>query len=814
MDTTGHGHDPHRKPHALGLLGAAVLATCSAARADPTVAPTSLEEVVVTAQKRSENLQSVPISLEAIDSRRLAELKITDFSALEKYIPSLSFQTVGPGQAQIYFRGITNGTDGNHVGSSPMVGVYLDEQPVTTIGNTLDPHVYDMARIEALSGPQGTLFGANSMEGTVRYITNKPDHTGIYGGYDLSVSESRRRGISEKIEGFLNVPINDQMAIRLVGFGERDAGFIDNILGPPEVYPTSGVVRSNAAEVRNNFNNVGTSGGRAQLKIDLNDRWTVTPSVMYQKQGAYGSFGYQPALGDLATAQYGPSLNDDRWYQSALTIEGKIGNLDLTYSGGYMRRTIDNVFDYSDYSYAYDKYYESTPAYFGNLFLNNAGQPISPAQSVVGHDVLTKRSHELRLSSPATDRLRFVLGVFYQAQRDDTLSRYEVAGLADTLSITGQPGVHYLDALTRYDTDRAVFGEVTYSLTDHLILTAGARVFDYRTDVNGFFGFPAYPIDPSTGTSYYNQGEVQCTPTPHVPKNSTLPCTNVNARSAGGKYTDKFTLSYKFDPDKMVYATYSTGFRPGGINRNPNVAPYRPDYLENQELGWKTSWLGRTLRFNGALFHEIWKDAQFGTYGQYDITQIINSGGERVHGIESEVEWLPVDGLNLTAAATYLWDHTLTAATCHHTPIGPNCATADDPTGASNTLAPAGITAPVSPRFKGNLVARYELDVHAMRAHVQAAGTYQSSVIPLLSVADELVAGTQPAYGSMDLAAGVARSNWTLEVSAENVSDRRGQVTRYISCSSNVCTAPYLPTGPYAVPIRPRIYTLQFSQKF
>src|SRR5882672_6861187 len=127
-----------------------------------------LEEVVVTAQKREENLQRVPVSIQALDSAKLDELNTTDFQSYAQYLPSLSYQTYGPGQAQLYVRGVTNGGDGLRVGSLPLVGLYLDEQPVTTIGNSLDVHVYDIARVEALSGPQGTLFGASSMAGTLR----------------------------------------------------------------------------------------------------------------------------------------------------------------------------------------------------------------------------------------------------------------------------------------------------------------------------------------------------------------------------------------------------------------------------------------------------------------------------------------------------------------------------------------------------------------------------------------------------------------------------------------------------------------------
>ena len=788
----------HRTPRhsRLAAIVSAALATGAAAHAQQPSIPVTgntLEEITVTAQKRAENLQSVPISVQAFDTRRLEELHVTDFNSVAKFLPSLSFQTLGPSQAQVYFRGVTNGSDGLKTGSQPMVGIYLDEQPVTTIGTSLDVHIYDMERIEALAGPQGTLFGASSMAGTVRYITNKPDATATYGAYDVSVSRTRHGGTGETLQGYLNVALSEHAAIRLVGFGERDAGYIDNVAGPYEVYPTSGIVRDNTPYRRNAYNTVGTSGGRAALKVDINDRWTVTPTVTYQKQAGNGSFGYEPNLGYLNVATYEPEVNDDQWYQSALTVAGKIGNFDLTYSAGYMRRTIDNVVDYSDYSYAYDVYYAASPESFGDFFRNNAGQLISPAQYVVSHDVLTKRTHELRLST-ATSHLHWVIGAFYEAQRDDNLYRYRVDGLADSLSITGQPGVRYLNAITRTDTDRAVFTDVTYRFIPQLALTLGARVFDYRSVADGFFGFPA--------VGGYSVGEALCAQPPTLQTaTATLPCRNVDARGNGGKYTDKATLNYTIDTDHLVYATYSTGFRAGGFNRNPFVAAYRPDYLTNYEIGWKTQSAGHTVRFNGALFRENWRDPQYGVNGQYAITEIINAGGARTEGVETTLEWLAADGLTLTGSGTYLWKHELTRLACGVPTGGGPCAPAD-------VAAAAGTKMPVAPALKANATARYEWPIGTLKAHLQAAGVHQAAARSLLADADYQVAGTLPSYTSMDFSAGIGARTWNAGLALDNAFDSHGEVSRYLSCSSTYCTKPYV------VPVHPRMVTLQFGQKF
>ncbi|HJY40307.1 MAG TPA: TonB-dependent receptor plug domain-containing protein, partial [Steroidobacteraceae bacterium] len=177
-----------------------------------------LEEVLVTAQKRTENLQEVPLSIQAIGTERLEELHVKGFEDYVKYLPSVSYQTFGPGFAQVYMRGVASGGDGNHSGSQPSVGIYLDEQPITTIQGALDVQPYDVARVEALAGPQGTLYGASSQAGTIRIITNKPDATQFAAGYDLEGSTMTDGGNGYLVQGYANLPINSSTAVRLVGW--------------------------------------------------------------------------------------------------------------------------------------------------------------------------------------------------------------------------------------------------------------------------------------------------------------------------------------------------------------------------------------------------------------------------------------------------------------------------------------------------------------------------------------------------------------------------------------------------------------------
>lgn len=442
-----------------------------------------LESVIVTAQKRTENLQEVPLSIQAFSTETLEQLHIVDFDDYVKHLPSVSYQTIAPGFAQVYMRGVASGGDGNHSGSLPSVGIYLDEQPITTIQGALDVHLYDVARVEALAGPQGTLYGASSQAGTLRIITNKPDSTGFSAGYDLEGSTVTDGGDGYLAQGFVNVPIGSRAAIRLVGWKRHDPGYIDNVFGT-RTFPTSGITVDNAGRVENDYNDVDTTGARAALKIDLNENWTVTPGFMLQQQKTHGSFGFDPSVGELQLTHALPDAAVDRWRQAALTVEGKIADLDLVYAGSALSRSVDSNSDYADYAYHYDR----TLGY-GAYFYDDDGALIDPSQFIVGKDRYDRETHELRISTPADARVRFIGGLFLQRQVHDIEQRYTVAGLTADFEVTGWPDTIWLTEQERIDRDYAVFGEVSFDATDALTLTAGARYFEAENSLAGFFGY-------------------------------------------------------------------------------------------------------------------------------------------------------------------------------------------------------------------------------------------------------------------------------------------------------------------------------------
>jgi outer membrane receptor protein involved in Fe transport len=791
------------------LLASTALTGITGAFAQSNEGGGGLETVIVTAEKRSESLQKVPFSIQALSADKLSELHAVDFTSFARFLPSVAYtaggqgSTGGPGFANISMRGVNSGNDGNHSGSLPTVGVYLDEQPITTIGGTLDVPTFDVERVEALSGPQGTLYGASSEAGTIRIITNKPDPSGFEAGYEVQVNSVDHGGIGYVVNGYVNEPINDKMAIRLVAWSEHDAGYIDNVHGT-RFYPTSGVTIDNANRVKDNYNTVDKQGARAALRIDLNNNWTITPSITAETEKTDGVFGFDPAVGDLKVVHFLPEFAKDRWYQAALTVEGKMGNLDVVYSGGHMERWIHSRSDYTDYSFWYDTLYG-----YGAYWYDDAGNPIDPSQFIVGKDKFTKDSHELRVSTPSDLPVRLVAGLFWERQTHWIVQDYKIAGLGSQIEVPLWPDTIWLTDQGRTDDDLAGYAEASADLTPQLTFTAGIRAYSYDNSLKGFFGF---------GAGYSSHTGVSQCPMPFHGFNG-APCTNLDKEVRGSGETHKLNLTYHVDDDKMVYFTYSTGFRPGGINRRSTIPPYKPDELANYELGWKTSWNDNRLRINGALYWEDWTNFQFSFLGANSFTEIHNGPAATIKGVEWDIDWVPTDHLTLAMSGAYN-DAKLEADFCGPVVNGKvvtKCPGPDDP---DPPQAPKGTQLPVTPKIKLNATGRYDFNIETLNAFVQAVLVYQSSSWddlriqapnPVTGVIGPIRAliGKAPGYATVDFTAGLSRDNWAVNLSLQNAFDERGQVYRYAECTTQVCG-----NQPYIIPTRPRMIALDFSQKF
>ncbi|MBM2854894.1 MAG: TonB-dependent receptor, partial [Steroidobacteraceae bacterium] len=711
-------HPKHPSPRFLVRtpVAAAVLLALGSPAALAQV-DTTLGEVIVTAQKREQSLQDVPISIDALGEQKLDELNVQNFKDYVQFLPSVTMAPsdgAGSGFSAVYMRGIATGGDGQATTSQPSVGMYLDEQPITTVQGNLDVHLYDIARVEALAGPQGTLYGASSQAGTIRIITNKPDPSGFAGGYSFEGNYVDLEDFGYVAEGFVNLPISETAAIRLVGWAVHDAGWIDNVAatrlyeGDP-LDDADDFLADNAAFAEDNYNTIDTIGARAALRINLGENWTVTPQLSYQKMEHEGSWADDVndvmASGSQAVAHFRDEFTNDQWYQMGLTVEGSIGNFEVVYAGNYLDRDVDGAFDYSEYSYWYNDYL----TYFNSLFVDNAGNQLDPSAGFTNNDRYTKTSHELRISTPQDKRVRGLLGLFYQKQEHDFYQEFGlIDGLADSRTPNGQdptgqnlfPGVVYLNSMDRVDTDEAVFGTIAFDITDSLELSLGARYFKPEVTVKGFFGFgigynrpftPGYgednipgtaddtvgePGDPRTGGDgaydinspwWGTQGEWRCRS--QADMGNDKPCQNVDKGISESDSVFRVNLSWKASETAMLYATWSEGYRPGGVQRDPFAGEFVSDFLTNYELGWKARFAGDRLQINGAVFLDTWDDIQIAFQGDNGITQVDNGPSAEVQGVEVQFEWLATDSFRLGAALSY-YDSKLKDDYCDFDPPG------------------------------------------------------------------------------------------------------------------------------------------------
>jgi outer membrane receptor protein involved in Fe transport len=650
----------------------------------------------------------------------------------------------------------------------------------------------------------------------------------------------------------VNIPVGENAALRIVGWAKRDAGWIDNVFAERTYTidindPDDDLTTENSALAEDDYNTSDTIGARAALRINLGENWVVTPQAMFQNQEQDGAPGDDMndvlVSGDYAVAHFRDEFVNDEWWQAGLTIEGKIGNLDVVYSGNYLSRDVEGSADYSDYSFWYDNLYYT--GYFARLFVDNDGNQLNPDAAFENYDYYTKQSHEVRLSTPQDKRVRGLVGAYYQKQEHDFYQPFGlIEGLADDRSMngcTGSPCVPtptgryddyvYLNSMDREDTDTAFFGTLSFDITEDVELSLGARYFEPEVTVQGFFGFglglqrshvPGYggdnlpgtpddanepnePGDPRNGgegayhpdgQGWSTTGEWRCPS--QVDSANDEPCQNVDKSISESDQVFRVNLSWKATDDAMVYATWSEGYRPGGINRNPFAGDYVSDFLTNYEIGWKARFAGDRLQFNGAVFLEEWDDIQVSFQGGNGITQVANGGAAEVQGIEAQLDWLATDNLRIGAAAAY-YDTKLTEDYCDFDPLG-NCI---------NVKAPSGTPLPLTPQFKGNLIARYSFPLGAFDAYTQGAFTYQDSASSALEIADNDVLGDIPSSTFVNLAFGIEKEKYAIELFVANATNEDAPLGINTECATSVCGV-----QPIAVRARPRTIGIRFSQEF
>jgi outer membrane receptor protein involved in Fe transport len=580
--------------------------------AGPAEAAGGLAEVVVTAQRRAESVQNVPITIQAITGDQLAQMQVETLDDVLKYLPNVTFSSNGPGQGQIYMRGLSAGFAGNQSSAAinpfPNVALYLDDQSMTFPGRNVDVYMADMERIEVLEGPQGTLFGGGAEAGAVRYITNKPKLNVTEGSVDASYGTTAHGDPNSSGIAVLNLPlIQDTLAVRAVVYTDHRGGYIDNVPSTFTRLPTStdpgpasfGLTYPANIPVANNFslaeraqNPLSYSGMRLQALWQFNPDWSLLIQQSYQYMEADGADVQYPfgsdgqTLGAWQETSFVPQWDKDKWENTAWTLNGKLGDIKAVYTGAYLSRTINNSVDYTNYTRSGGGfYYTCAGGPKGNMIGGGKGFPLtcySPVLSWNDYVQTTHQSHELRFSTPDDWRVRALLGGFWEDFdiKDDMNFRYTTipsCGLPGSAALAAYaagtavckgnvipfPGAAALDPSVRDDNvafgedlergykQWAAFTSIDYDLIPKVLtLTGGTRYYKYTESMHG---------------SQYSTSTL-CAGVP----NGACVGSNLTAATHAADYSgfrSRGNLTWHVTPDAMLYYTFSQGFRPGAGNR-------------------------------------------------------------------------------------------------------------------------------------------------------------------------------------------------------------------------------------------------------
>ena len=407
----------------------------------------------------------------------------------------------------------------------------------------------------------------------------------------------------------------------------------------------------------------------------------------------------------------------------------------------------------------------------------------------------------MRISTSRENRVRGLLGFFVQKQFHDFEQPFgNVAGLSDDLSVNGQdpnatnpfPGVVYLNSMNRTDRDQAVFGEVSFDITDQFEMSVGARYFEPEVTVKGFFGYSRGFNDIWSSGS----GEILCASQDDF---QDKPCLNVDKGIEENDWVGRVNLNWKPADDTLLYFTWSEGYRPGGIQRNPFAGDYLRDILTNWEAGWKTQFADNRLMFNGAVFLEEWDDIQVSFQGANGITQVDNGPSAEIIGTEVQLDWLLTDNFRLGVSLAY-----------YDSELKDDYANFDDAGNPTEILAPEGTALPLTPDFKGNMIARYDFGLGSFDAHFQGAVVYSGSHSVELNVEDNGFTGDTPASTYFDFSFGIQKDTYAIELFVKNATNEDTPLDFGSQCAPATCSD----NQPYALRFQPRTIGLKFTQDF
>ena len=628
----------------------------------------------MTAQRRSESIQNVPITIQAITGDQLKQLNVVNFNDLLKYTPNVTFSGNGPGTGNIFMRGLGAVGSGNQSQATtapfPNVALYLDDQSMQFPARNNDVYLVDMERVEVLEGPQGTLFGGGAQAGAIRYITNKPKLGVTEGAGNAAYGVTAGGDPNYNANVTLNLPFGDNLALRGVVFSDHQGGYISNvpdtIAVPPVAVPRGPPLRpgsppgSNAGITGNNLNTVQYGGVRLSALYKINDDWDVLLQQNYQRFEADGYFYEYPIdpdgtpLGNHEITAFAPAFSKDDYESTAWTVNGRIGDLLKTvYTGSYMVRHIDGQQDYSNYMRSrHGSYYACSGAGAGYAYFRSAKPttcypPVGSWRDQVRN---THQSHAFFVSTNEDYRLRGLVGTFWEkfSIYDNMNFNYmripqcspanlaiSLAGGPDCVTTVGPVLPGYFVGTPGYRTDSntafgedvlrgykqlAFFGSVDFDIIPKVLtVTAGTRHYKYDEFEHG--------------QEYYSATSTVL----NVPNGTCTHCAfgmNLNKSESGFK--SRANITWHVTPDIMAYYTWSQGFRPGGFNRTGTSVDgstinlkgvgkftaggsdlqfnkplgFDSDNLINNEVGFKSEFFSHRLQFNASLYQMDWKGVQ------------------------------------------------------------------------------------------------------------------------------------------------------------------------------------------------------------
>jgi iron complex outermembrane recepter protein len=847
---------------------AAILARSAHDMACAAVAPDDtdsggVQEIVVTAQRRSENQQDVPITVQALTADTLEHLNATTLDDFVKYLPNVTQYSAGPGQSNIFMRGFSVATIANQSagtsGQIPNVAVYLDDQSASLPGRNLDVYAADLERIEVLEGPQGTLFGSGAEAGVLRYITNKPKLDVTEGRVNAGYSYTAHGDPNSNVDATINLPlIAGTLAVRAVIYEDRRGGYINNVpstftrsstdegiaLFNGGVVPTDSVVINNYQIAGNAINPVTYQGARLSVLYKVNDDWSALLTQSYQNMDAEGVFYEMPygsegvtftpqgapigsvRLPPLSVTLFNPSYDKDKFENTALTITGTVHDIKIVYSGAYLVRNVEQVQDYTNYARGfYGSYYQCAGLSSSSAA---AGKCYSPSSVWNETEKNTHQSHELRLSTPDDWRVRAIGGLYYEQMviTDNGGDLYKSVPTCSPSvdvncfnniqpwpgSFTSQPGVRnddvgFFNNFQRTYDQTAAFGSVDVDLIPKsLTLTFGTRYYRFNeSEVGGDVG--SFYCKAFTPTTYFG-------PCLH-PYGSDLNTQVPNHAKYTG-FRSRANLSWKIRDDALVYYTWSQGYRPGGFNRGISghlplngvdqyIVPgtYSPDSLVNNELGFKTEWFGHRLQFNGAVYQEDWKNTQVNFFdpqsGLGNIIILANGPNYQVRGGELQLVARITDGLTVQGSSSYNNSKQTNSPFLMNN--NPLSPNFGQPiTSISNPYGAVGSPLANSPLAQWNLRVRDEIPCADYRVFWQLGAQHIGESNSATGYATTYV---QPSYTTYDAALGVSKDAWVVQLFGQNLTS--------VNASTSTTSAQFIEAETVT---RPRVVGVKLSYGF